>query len=100
LIWAALSILRGRNQGYLGGLVLMGSPFFIVLGASQFADIPLAFFFLLTFVFIFFHNRFSEDERGLLILAGLTAGLSAWTKNEGLLFLILVVLTRFIMIAF
>jgi hypothetical protein len=100
LIWAALSILRSRNQGYLGGLVLMGSPFFIVLGAAQFADIPLAFFFLLTFVFIFFHDRFTENDRGLLILAGLAAGLSAWTKNEGLLFLILVVLTRFIMIAF
>jgi hypothetical protein len=100
LIWAALSILRSRNQGYLAGLVLMGSPFFIVLGAAQFADIPLAFFFLLTFVFIFFHDRFSENEKGLLILAGLAAGLSAWTKNEGLLFLILVVLTRCIMIAF
>ena len=100
LIWAALSILRSRNQGYLGGLVLMGSPFFIVLGASQFADIPLACFFLLTFVFIFFHDRFSENERGLLIMAGLAAGLSSWTKNEGLLFFILVVLTRFIMIAF
>ncbi len=64
LIWAALSILRGRNQGYLGGLVLMGSPFFIVLGASQFADIPLAFFFLLTFVFIFFMTEFSENDKG------------------------------------
>ena len=98
LICAALSILRSRNQGYLGGLVLMGSPFFIILGAAQFADIPLAFFFLLTFVFIFFHDRFSENERGLLILAGLAAGLSAWTKNEGLLFLVLVILTRLILV--
>ena len=96
LIWAALSILRSRNQGYLGGLVLMGSPFFIVLGASQLADIPLAFFFLLTFVLIFIYHRLLEyDRKGLLILTGLAAGLSAWTKNEGLLFLALVMATRF-----
>ena len=99
LIWAALSILRGRSQGCLGGLVLMGSPFFIVLGASQFADIPLAFFFLLTFIFFFFHERFAENDRGYLVLAGLAAGLSAWTKNEGLLFLALVTATRFAFMA-
>ena len=32
-----------------------------------------------------------------VILAGLAAGLSSWTKNEGLLFFILVVLTRLIL---
>jgi hypothetical protein len=54
----------------------------------------------LTFVFIFFHDRFSENERGLLILAGLAAGLSSWTKNEGLLFLVLVIMTRFILMTY
>ena len=41
LLWSALCLLRSRSQGYLAAMVLMGTPFFIVMGASQFADIPL-----------------------------------------------------------
>ena len=36
----------------------------------------------------------SGDNGNLPILAGITAGLSAWTKNEGLLFLLVIVLTQ------
>ena len=35
-------------------MILMGTPFFITMGASQFADIPLAFFILTTLVMLFF----------------------------------------------
>ncbi len=44
IIVAALSLLRGRTQGCLAAMILMGTPFFIAMGASQFADIPFAFF--------------------------------------------------------
>jgi hypothetical protein len=90
LIVAALSLLRGRTQGCLAAMILMGTPFFIAMGASQFADIPFAFFVLATFVMLFLTEQSPENHAGPLILAGLAAGLSAWTKNEGLLFALIV----------
>lgn len=90
LIVAALSLLRGRAQGCLAAMILMGTPFFLAMGASQFADIPFAFFVLATFVMLFLTGRSPENRIGPLILAGIAAGLSAWTKNEGLLFVLIV----------
>jgi hypothetical protein len=95
LLVFSLAILRSRTQGYLAGLVLMGSPYFLDLGAYQFVDIPLAFFFLATLVIFFYHDRFSERHDYPLMLAGLAAALAAWTKNEGLLFLFVVLVARF-----
>ena len=90
LLLGALSLLRGRTQGCLAAMILMGTPFFIAMGASQFADIPFAFFLLATFVMLFLTERSPENHAGALILAGIAAGLSAWTKNEGLLFALIV----------
>lgn len=95
LLVFSLAILRSRSQGCLAGLVLMGSPYFLDMGAYQFADIPLAFFFLATLVIFFHHNRFSEHQDHPLMLAGLAAAMAAWTKNEGLLFLFVVFAARF-----
>ena len=90
LLWAALSLLRSRIHGYLAAMVLMGTPLFIAMGASQFADIPLAFFILATVVLLSLQARSADNHPGALILAGLAAGLGAWTKNEGLLFFLIV----------
>ena len=95
LLVFSLAILRGRPQGYLAGLFLMGSPYFLDMGAFQFADIPLSFFFLATLATFFLHDRFSGRHDYPLMLAGLTAALAAWTKNEGLLFLLCVPPIRF-----
>ncbi|MCX5858162.1 MAG: hypothetical protein NTZ57_09735 [Deltaproteobacteria bacterium] len=95
LLVFTLAILRSRGQGYLAGLVLMGSPYFLDLSASQFADIPLAFYFLATVIIFFLHDRFDHRHDTPLMLAGLTAALAAWTKNEGLLFLSIVPMVRF-----
>lgn len=86
LLVAALALLKGWTSGYLAAMVLMGSPLFIFMGASQFADIPFAFFLLATLV-MFLVGMGRDNPTGPLILAGIAAGLCAWTKNEGLLFL-------------
>jgi hypothetical protein len=90
LLLTSLSLLRGRIQGFLGAMVLMGTSFFIYMGTSQFADIPLAFFILTTLVMLVYQAGAPENHPGAVILAGLASGLCAWTKNEGLLFFLIV----------
>jgi hypothetical protein len=57
---------------------------------SQYADVPLGFYFLATIILLSYQRRM-PGNRNIAMLAGTTAGLSAWTKNEGLLFLVAVV---------
>jgi len=90
LLLCALAFLRSRIQGCLAAMILLGTPLFIVMGASQFADVPLAFFMLATLVLLFLPARSPENWSGAPVLAGIAAGLCAWTKNEGLLFLLIV----------
>ena len=101
LLFSALSILRGRTIAMLGGLALLTTPFFIELGTSQYADVPLSFFILATITLLCLHdNRAAESDAscspGLIVLAGLGAGFAAWTKNEGLLFLCAILAVRFL----
>jgi hypothetical protein len=112
LIVSVLSQTRSRTQSLLAAMVLLGTPFFVHLSYAQYADIPLAYLFLATEALLFLHdsrNRpagpdrpqnencagFQYSHGELLTLAGLTAGLSAWMKNEGLVFLLAVTASYF-----
>jgi len=53
------------------------------LAASQYADVPLAFFCLATLVLLCLADRQEKGRHGFLVLAGLACGMAAWTKNEG-----------------
>lgn len=86
--------LRGKTQGLLAGLVLLGTPYLITHGADQYSDIPIGFFFLATLALISLQPGSRNGDREFVVLAGLIAGLSAWTKNEGSLFLIAVLVSR------
>jgi hypothetical protein len=86
LFWAALlslvtggvALLRGPSLGLLSGLVLVGAPFFLREAPSQYADVPLACFMAGALLLLLLARP---------ALAGAFAGLAAWTKDEGLLFL-------------
>jgi hypothetical protein len=93
LLYASVSRLRSPTQGALAALVLLGTKFFIVHGASQFADVPFGFFLLATLALLALPEVWPDDRSRLLALAGVTAGLAAWTKNEGLLLLPAVLLS-------
>jgi hypothetical protein len=95
---SSLSLLRGRSQALFAGLVLLGTPFLITHTASQYADVPLGFFFLATLVLISLQDSLASNAGDFMLLAGITAGLSAWTKNEGLLFIVSIVVARFVFI--
>jgi hypothetical protein len=90
----SLWMLRSKSQGYLAGLVLLGTSYFIQHGTSQFADIPVGFFFVATFVLLALHDNGFVKGKGFLCLAGMSAGFSAWTKNEGLLFVLSILIAR------
>ncbi len=75
--------LRGQRWGLLAGLVLATTPCFATFSANQQSDVPLAAFLALAVALI---SLLQEGEH-LLLLAGFAAGLGAWTKNEGLLYL-------------
>jgi 4-amino-4-deoxy-L-arabinose transferase-like glycosyltransferase len=77
----------------LAGLVLTGTYRFIEVGAYQIADVPIGFYFLAAFISLVLYDEYQSN--GLLVLTGLMAGFSAWTKNEGILFLTALILVVF-----
>lgn len=95
---SSLSLLRSRGQGLLAGVALLGTPFLIRHGASQYGDVPLGFFFLATLVAFSLHEKAAGRRDGLLALAGMAAGFAAWTKNEGLLFVPVVAFARLLVV--
>ena len=98
LAFSSIAVLRGESQGYLAGLVLLGTPVFIQVGTFQYADIPLGFFFMATMILFSLYEDSLSRKYNFLFLAGITAGLSAWTKNEGLLFVLSIVIVRFALV--
>ena len=86
LLYAALASLAPGHGGILSGICLLGTAPFLREGASQYADVPLAFYILATIVLLLIGNR--TGRGGYRVLAGISAGLAGWTKNEGAMFLL------------
>jgi hypothetical protein len=100
LLLAGVALLRTPSQGCLAALVLMATPSFLHFTGAQYADVPLAFYFLATNTLLESHARLRPSGLRLPLLAGLTAGMAAWTKNEGVLFLIVSLLVQFVLAAY
>ena len=69
-------------------MTLLGSMTFLRHGGWQQADVPLACFMLSAVLLLVLYDAAERPHRGFLVLSGVMAGMAAWTKNEGLLFLI------------
>jgi hypothetical protein len=77
-----LTWLRSTMAGLCAGAMLLAVPAWTRLSAAQYADVPLGFYFLCTLALL----CASRIDHRMAVLAGVTASLSAWTKDEGLLF--------------
>ena len=86
LLVSGLAATRTAGQAALGLIIFWGTPAVVNEGARELADLPLAYFFLATGILIYLYVLYRKP--GLLTLAGLTAGLAAWMKNEGSVFVI------------
>ena len=96
MLFFSIAELRDKNQGYLAAMFIFISTQFFNVGSYQYADVPLAFFILSTLILVSLQDNCPRLSYRIAFLTGLTASCAAWTKNEGLLFLVLVGLIRFI----
>lgn len=84
LLVVSLSALRGRTHALAAGVLLLATPSLIRFAASQYADITLSYFILATIVLLCLADGSASPEPWLAV-SGISAGLAAWTKSEGLL---------------
>lgn len=87
-LMTSLCLLKKEKYALLAGTTLLLSPIFLLYSMYQYADIPLGFYYLITFVLITLF--YSKKNFNYLILAGITSSFSSFTKNEGLLFIIII----------
>jgi hypothetical protein len=79
-------LLRGPALAILCVLGILAATTLVRVSASQYADVPLAAFFVLAGSLLVYGLDVESAGAGPILLAGLAAGFAAWTKNEGLLF--------------
>ena len=88
VVVGVVRMLRGWDQALIAGAFLLGTATFLLQGVAQYADIPLAFYMAAALALFCF------DDVKCTVLAGAMAGFAAWTKNEGLLFIVVLVVAR------
>jgi hypothetical protein len=65
------------------------------LSAALYSDVPLSFYILASLALVCLQDRYPEDPR-FSALAGLMAGFAAWSRNEGMIFAVALVVARVI----
>lgn len=98
ITFSGLRIVSRRPQVCLTTVLLLATPGLLTLGASQYADVVIGCFITATLAIYTIHDFNDKSPRaGLPFLAGLTAATAACTKNEGILFLVLLTAARVIL---
>ena len=92
LLVSAVALLRGAASAWLAGLVILSTTSLLIWAPSQYADIPLAFYYLGAITLLLLDAAATGGSQKALFLAGLCAGLAAWTKNEGIAFLVTILI--------
>jgi len=90
LLFSTVWISKDLEQGALAAIVVLSLAELVDIGFFQYADIQLAYFFLATAALFYIYTM--QPNPTILFLAGLFAGFSAWTKNEGDAFVVISIL--------
>jgi hypothetical protein len=90
---SSLGVLRGKTQALLAGTLLLATASFVALSAALYGDVPLSFYILATLALLALQDRNPENLR-FSILAGLMAGFAAWSRNEGIIFVVALIVAR------
>jgi len=94
VLTSGLRLIVSRSTALLAGCMALGTPFFLDAGVSQYADIAMCFFITSSTVLLSIADATESGAMGLPLLAGLSAGFAAATKNEGNLFVLAMVLAQ------
>jgi hypothetical protein len=86
LLTGAVGKSRGPLFGASACAAIASCPLFLGTAIAQYADLPLAFFFLSALALLHRADTEPTPQPGLHVLAGMAAGMAALTKNEGALF--------------
>ena len=95
---ALIASLRSARLGLLAGWALLGTPFFLRESAGLQADVAVSYFSLSALALISLGECRYPDRIGPQAAAGVMAALAAWTKNEGILFLVVLLIVRTLML--
>ena len=89
----AVTTIGGRH-GWIAGALMLGATTFLAQVPSQCADVPLACFIVATLA-VMFGDVFrvpGPGARDPAVIAGAASAMAAWTKNEGVIFVLLLFL--------
>jgi len=100
ILYGAVSHIKNRWNALFSIIALFGCSSFLKQSAIQMADVPISYFLLCSLVLFALHDYEKIQGKQYLIMAGIFVALSAWTKNEGLLFLCSIIFARFILVIF
>jgi hypothetical protein len=81
MMMSALASMGRYFQGFVAALVILSGFNYVDLSATQYSDMPLSFFVAGTICCAYL--GFATGSTRPFLLAGICAGLAAWTKNEG-----------------
>ena len=98
IIYSVIAYLRSSSQAAIAVILLLGTPGLLLFSTFQTADIPLTYFFLASASLFVLASH--QNNRNLLFLSGMMAGLSAWTKNEGIPFVMLMIICTIFVFGF
>lgn len=94
ILITSIRAIRGPTQGWLAGILLLSNPFFIQHGASQYADVVLGFYMVAAVSIWSWQDFDNSNALSKVAISGILAGIAAWTKNEGMLFFLSMILGR------